>query len=116
MKGTEDFFLNTLLTLMVKEHNDIHNHHHLCNIMTLLLTINSLWWLILLLLIARNNDAIQFNWAKRLLGLPVVLLAFGNLFWGGTHVCGIWDSILILPLFYSGRFNCLLCCFYFSYS
>ena len=53
----------------------VHHHHHLCHVLTMSLTALAWWWVVLLILLARNRDAMQFRWAQRLFGLPVVLLS-----------------------------------------
>jgi uncharacterized integral membrane protein len=52
-----------------------HHHHHLCHVLTMALCVASVWWATLLVLLVRNREAMQHEWARRLFGLPVLVLA-----------------------------------------
>ena len=52
----------------------VHHHHHLCHVLTMALALAAWWWIALLALLARWPASRQEPWARRLFGLPVLLL------------------------------------------
>jgi hypothetical protein len=74
-----------------------HDHnHHLCHALTEALAVLSLCWATLLVLLARTRDAITADWGRRLLGLPVALLAVLGVVMGE---CRLWCVCLFVCLF-----------------